>query len=176
MAWEVPAFTHESHFNPNQWFPHRIKTHGRISFVIKFPPRWTSGELRGIRGFQVSIERFAQFYRNWLEITFNCASHNLLSCANTKKNFSTTFGSFYSRNSSENLLRLRHKPKLESSKCNCELLYRIPISFVSFQVEDAVHDGVHTAVGTGEQIQAFLKHDVSFLRFLRIHEKPFKAN
>lgn len=69
-------------------------------------------------------------------------------------------------------LTLHVERRLESFECDCKLCYRISVSFVSFQVEDAVNDWIHTAVGAGEQVQALLQNDISFFRFFRIHEEP----
>lgn len=73
---------------------------------------------------------------------------------------------------SRSTLTLHRRSLLEGFKSNCELLYRVPVGFVALQIEHAVDDWIHTAVGAGEQVQAFLQQDVDFVGFLRVQEKP----
>lgn len=68
------------------------------------------------------------------------------------------------------------KTRLESFKCNCELLYRVSIGLVALQIKDTINNWIHATVCAGEQVQALLKHNVCLIRCVRIHEEPFKVN
>lgn len=70
----------------------------------------------------------------------------------------------------------KHHPEasLVGFERNCELFYRVSVGFVALQVEHSIHDRIHAAIGAGKQVQALLQHEISFLRLLGIHEKPFE--
>lgn len=61
------------------------------------------------------------------------------------------------------------------SKCYSEFLYRVFLSSVALEIEDAIDDGIGAAIRTCEEIQDLLQQNVGTQRSMLVDEKPLQT-